>query len=84
VVVASPARALRQIALQLLIDHYERINYQWVIRRTHSQPDKLEKIAANDIAGGMFAAAVGYLDNSGVRIGRRFALLLIAAKFFFP
>ncbi len=77
VVVAPPARSLWQIALQLLIDHHQRIDHQRVIRRTHSQPDKLEKIAADDIAGEMFAAAVGNFDNSVVRIGRRFGLLRI-------
>ena len=59
VIVAPPARALRQIALEHLINHRDGINDQRIIRRTDAQPDKMEKIAADDIAGGMLAAAIG-------------------------
>lgn len=68
VIIAPPTRALRQIAFEHLINHGDGINYQRVIRGAYAQPDKMKKIAANYVTGGMCAAAVGQDNFSFIRI----------------
>jgi hypothetical protein len=62
VIVTAPARALRQIVFEHMIDDRDGIDYQWIIGRTDSQPDQLQKIPADDISGVVLAAAVGNFD----------------------
>ena len=71
VIVAPPARPLRQIAFEHVIDHREGIDDQRIIRSTHPQPDEVEKIAADDVACRMCAAAVGDKQLSLIRVRRR-------------
>jgi hypothetical protein len=66
---------LRQIVFEHLINDRDGINDQRIIRRPHSQPDQLEKIAADDVSGGMLAAAVGNLNDGSVGISRSIGLL---------
>ena len=75
VIVTTPARALRQIVFEHLINDCDGINNQRIIGRAHAQPDQLEKIPADNIPGGVLAAAVGDLDDGGVGISRPIGLL---------
>jgi hypothetical protein len=62
VIVTTPARALRQIVFEYVINNRDGIDYQRIIGRTDSQPDQLQKIPADDISGVVLAAAVGNFD----------------------
>ena len=70
-IVAAPARALRQIPFQHVIDHRDGIAHDRIVRRADAQADQLEKIAADNVPGRMKAAAVGHGEHGGVGIGVR-------------
>src|SRR5438477_10963747 len=67
-VVAPPAGALRQIELQNLIDDGNGIANERSMGVTNAKADQLEKIRADDVAGGVHAAAIGDLNQGRVRI----------------
>src|SRR5471032_2888853 len=74
-IVATPARALRQIVFEHFINDRNGINNHWIIGRAHSESNQLEKIAADNISRGMLAAAVGNMNNGSVGISRSIGLL---------
>src|ERR1700676_2227803 len=79
-IVAPPARRLRQNAFEHLIDHREGIEHQRVVRSPNSQPDKLEKIAAHNVACRMLATAVGDNHLSLIRVRRSYGLFRIGRR----
>jgi len=66
---------MRQIMFKYLIDDRDRVDDQWIICRTRSQPDQLEKIPADDIPSLVLTAAIGNLDYSIIGIDRSVRLL---------
>ena len=66
-IVAAPARTLRQVALEQAIHDRNRIPHEGIVRRTNAQPHQVKKIAADNIPGGLEAAAVGDGEHRGVR-----------------
>jgi hypothetical protein len=71
VIVAPPARPLRQIPPQNPVDHFNGREHDGIVRRANAEADQLQKISAHDLARRMQAAAVGDLNHGGVRIGVR-------------
>ena len=77
VVVAAPAGALRKLAPENAVDHLKRIEHQRVVRIANSEPDKVKKIAADDIARRMTASAVCELDFESIHVGVRIDCLRV-------
>ena len=71
VIVAVPARTLRQVALEYAIDDFDLIAHDGIVRSTDAQPHQVKKIAADDVPGWMEAAAIGDCDHRCVWIGVR-------------
>jgi hypothetical protein len=59
---------LGQIALEHLINHRDGIDNQRVICSPDPQPDKMKKIAADDVACGMFTTVIGQDDFSFIQV----------------
>src|ERR1700744_464117 len=66
-VVAQPAGALRQIALENAVDHFERIDDERIAGGANAVTDELEKAGVNDGAGvklgGLAGCAVGDVNS---------------------
>ena len=77
VIVAAPARTLRQVALEHAIDDFDRIAHDGIVRRTNAQPHQVKKIAADNVPRRMQAAAIGDGEHRGVGIGVRIGRLRI-------
>ena len=77
VIVAAPARTLRQVALEQAIDDRDGIPHEGIVRRTDAQPHQVKKIAADNVPRRMDAAAVGDGEHRGVGIGVRIGRLRI-------
>ena len=77
-VVPPPTGTLWQIVLEHLVDDGDGVDDKRVVGGTNPKPDQLKEIPANDIARRVLAAAVGYLDQGIVRIGRHFGRLRAA------
>ena len=78
VIVAAPARPLRQIALEHAIDDFERIAHDGIVRGTNAQPHQVKKIAADNVPCWMEAAAIGDCEHRCIRIGVRIGRLRIS------
>ena len=79
-IVAPPARPLRQVAFDYSIDDSDRIDDDWVIRGPNSQPDQVEKIAADDVSGRKGTAAVDDNHLAPIRVGRSHGLFRIGGR----
>ena len=70
-IVAAPARTLRQVALEYAIDDFDRITDDKIVRSTNAQPHQVKKITADNVPCRMEAAAVGHREHRCVRIDVR-------------
>ena len=48
-IVAAPARTLRQVALEYAIDDFDRITDDGMVRSTNAQPHQVKKITADNV-----------------------------------
>ena len=71
VIVAAPARTLRQVALEQAIHDRDGIPHEGIVRRTNAQPHQVKKIAADHVPCRTETAAVGDGEHRGVGIGVR-------------
>ncbi len=71
VIVAAPARALRQVAFEQAIHDRNGVPHEGIVRGTDAQPHQVKKIAADHVPGGLDAAAIGDCEHRGVRVGVR-------------
>jgi hypothetical protein len=78
VIIAAPARALRQVAFEQAIHDRNGVPHEGIVRGTDAQPHQVKKIAADNVSGGLHAAAIGDCEHRGVRVGVRIGRLGIS------
>src|SRR5262245_30032950 len=76
-IVAAPARALRQIVLLNPIDHFNRVKHQRIVWSSNAIAHKMKEIATHDVSRRMQATAVGDLYHLCVGIGMRIRFVRI-------
>jgi hypothetical protein len=68
VIVAAPARTLRQVTLEQAIHDRDGIAHDGIVRRTNAQAHQVKEIAPDNVPGGMRATAIGNSEHCRVRV----------------
>jgi len=77
VIVAAPARALRQVAFEQAIHDRNGIPHEGIVRATNAQPHQEKKITADNVPGGLDTAAIGNCEQRGIGVGVRIGRIRI-------
>src|SRR5277367_4272240 len=71
VIIAAPARALREVVLDDPVKDLNRVEHNRVLRAAYAEPDQMKKIATHDVARRMKSAAIGNLNHRRIWISVR-------------
>src|SRR5438132_1822436 len=67
-IVATPARALRQVMFEYAINHFDRVAHERIVRIANTEPHQMKEITTDDISRGVQTAAVGDLNHRHIRV----------------